>query len=113
MSRPPCGAVGSFWHEALIRFHRSKAVIATQNYIINIKSRLRLDLTLPGAFFAERNSFIAWLNFFRRVTARARCLYICGDYIDPAHPPYVRIKELGRSLLFIEVVLLFFLLLLP
>ena len=71
----PCGAVGSFWLEALIRFHRSKAVIATQNYIINIKSRLRLDLTLPGAFFAERNSFVTWLNFFRRGTAQTRCCY--------------------------------------
>ena len=68
------GAVGSFWLEALIRFHRSKTFKATRNYKIYIKSRLRLDLTLPGAFFAERNSFNAWLNFFRRVTARARCI---------------------------------------
>ena len=30
------------------------------------------NLTLPGASFAERNSFIALLNFFRRATAQAR-----------------------------------------
>ena len=58
------GAVGNFWLEALIRFYRGKAVKATRNYKINIKSRLRLDLTLPGAFFAERNSFIfGWISF--------------------------------------------------
>ncbi len=43
-----------------MKFRRSKAIKATRNYKINIKLYLRLGLTLPGAFFAERNSFVAW-----------------------------------------------------